>query len=378
MRSLHVAQINFLPVPADRTHADVLTQWHSLVDIAEAVASAGTRVSVIQAAARDELVTRNGIDYHFVDVGQRKSAASRGRRLAGVLADIGADVLHGHGLGFIDDAYAVSRCLPQLPILMQDHADRPPRWWQRWRWRRGYAAVAGVAFTAAELAQPFLRDGVLGSHLRHFAIPESSSRFTPGSRDRARAATGLFGDPCALWVGHLSAGKDPLSVLDGVAQASSHLPRLQLWCAFASAPLLDQVHARIERDPRLAGRVHLLGKMAHAHVESLLRAADLFVAGSRGESCGYALLEALACGITPVVTDIPAFRALIGDSRVGHLWPCGDAPQLAEAMVAAAANPPSPAQVRAHFDASLSFAAVGRQWASAYAQVHDAWTRRAP
>jgi hypothetical protein len=30
-----------------------------------------------------------------------------------------------------------------------------------------------------------------------------------------------------------------------------------------------------------------------------------------------------------------------------------------------------PARVRAHFDAALSFAAVGRQWAEAYAQVRE-------
>jgi hypothetical protein len=33
--------------------------------------------------------------------------------------------------------------------------------------------------------------------------------------------------------------------------------------------------------------------------------------------------------------------------------------------------------VRAHFDAKLSFAAVGRQWADAYAQVRDDRRRKA-
>jgi glycosyltransferase involved in cell wall biosynthesis len=162
-----------------------------------------------------------------------------------------------------------------------------------------------------------------------------------------------------------------MTVLDGVARAALHLPGMQLWCAFGSAPLLDEVRARIARDPQLAGRVHLLGKVTHARVETLMRAADLFVSGSVAESCGYVVLEALACGVTPVVTDIPSFRALIGDSRVGRLWPCGDAERLAEALVDAAASRLSSTRVRAHFDAKLSFAAVGRQWADAYAQVRD-------
>ncbi|HEV2679642.1 MAG TPA: glycosyltransferase family 4 protein [Rhodanobacter sp.] len=376
MAALHVAQINFLPVPEGRTHTEILEQWHSLVDIAEVAASSGTRVSVIQAAAREDLITRNGIDYHFIDIRGLEVAKNRGRRFASLLADIKADVLHAHGLGFVEDAFAVSQCLPQLPILAQDHADRPPRWWRRPQWRRWYAAISGIAFTAPEQARPFTRHGLFGPRARLFAIPESSTRFAVGNRDEARAQTGLHGGPCVLWVGHLSPGKDPLTVLDGVARAALRLPGMQLWCAFGNAPLLDEVQARIARDPQLAGRVHLLGKVTHAHVQTLMRAADLFVSGSLAESCGYVVLEALACGVTPVVTDIPSFRALIGDSRVGHLWPCGDAAKLAEALVDAAASPPSPEQVRAHFDAALSFEAVGRQWADAYAQVHDDRRRR--
>jgi glycosyltransferase involved in cell wall biosynthesis len=122
--------------------------------------------------------------------------------------------------------------------------------------------------------------------------------------------------------------------------------------------------------------VHLLGKVTRAHVQTLMRSADLFVSGSHSESTGYALLEALACGVAPVVTDIPSFRVLTGNGRIGSLWPCGNADRLADALVATTLNRPSPERVRAHFDATLSFEAVGRQWADAYAQVCDDRQRR--
>ncbi len=372
-----MAQINLVPAPAGLAPAELLERWPSLADIAEAAASAGTRVSVLQAATRTQHLARNGVEYHFVDVGVSATVADRARRCASVLGELGADVLHVHGLDFAEAAAVLSRQLPQAPVLLQDHASRPPRWWRRPRWRRWYAAAAGVAFTAREQARPFTAAGLFGPRTRIFAIPESCSRFVPGERAAARVVTGLRGDPCVLWVGHLNPGKDPLTVLDGVARAAAQLPGLQLWCAFGSAPLLDEVQRRIACDPRLAGRVHLLGKVAHARVEMLMQAADLFVSGSHSEGSGYALLEALACGVTPVVTDIPSFRALTGDGRVGRLWPCGDAAQLAAALVDAAANRPSPEQVRAHFDATLSFVAVGRQWADAYAQVLGDRRRRA-
>ncbi|HEY8587622.1 MAG TPA: glycosyltransferase family 4 protein [Rhodanobacter sp.] len=374
---MHVVQINFLPAPHGRTAAEVFEQWPSLVDIAEAVASSGTRVTVIQVATRAERVTRQGIDYHFAELGAAH-ASNRGRLLAGVLGELKADILHAHSLGFAEDAFAVARNMPRLPIIFQDHADRPPPWWRTAQWRRWYATASGVAFTALEQARPFTRARLFAPRTRLFAIPESSTRFVCGSRQRARQVTGLHGDPCVLWVGHLSAGKDPLTVLDGVARATRHLPGLQLWCAFGSAPLHRAVQRRIERDPRLSGRVHLLGKVEHARVESLMQAADLFVSGSRAESCGYALLEALACGVPPVVTDIPSFRALTGNGRVGSLWPCGDAVKLADALVRSAAGSLSPQHVRAHFDATLSFTALGRRWADAYAQVHAERPRKVP
>jgi glycosyltransferase involved in cell wall biosynthesis len=362
---VHVAQLNLVQAPAEIEPEHLPTHWHTLADVADAAASAGVRVSVIQNSAREAQFVRDGVDYRFLPLDGKEG----GRRLAAALAGVGAELAHVHGLNFAPQALALARRLPSLPILLQDHANRPPPWWRRAQWRRWYAAAAGVAFTAPAQAQPFVDAKLFKPGLRVFAIPESSCRFSMGDRAQARYATGLHGYPCVLWVGHLAAGKDPLAVLDGVALAARRLPDLQLWCAYGSAPLLDEVQARIARDPWLTGRVHLLGRVPHEQVQTLQRAADLFVSGSRAESCGYAALEAMACGATPVLTDIPSFRALTGEGRVGRLWPCGDTGRLADALVAMATAGPTRAEMRAHFEAELSFAAVGRRWAEAYAAL---------
>ncbi|KAB7769408.1 glycosyltransferase family 4 protein [Xanthomonas maliensis] len=363
--SLHVAQLNLVPAPHDWDAEQVLSQWPSLATIADSVSSAGIRVSVIQVARWQRTLHRAGVDYHFLDPGPRGTRV-RARRLGALLQQLGADLVHVHGLEFAGDARRLRRWLPRVRILLQDHANRLPRWWTRplWRWR--LAAADGVAFTTLALARPFQRAGLLQGRTQLFAIPESSSRFSPGDQAQARAQTQIGGSPCVLWIGHLSAGKDPLCVLDAVAMAAARAPELQLWCVFAQAPLRVEVEQRIRDDPRLATRVHLLGKADHAQVQTLLRAADLFVSASHGESCGYAALEALACGTLPVLTDIPAFRALSADGAMGLLWPVGDAAQLAERLLACVRQRPSRAQVRAHFDAHLSLPAVGAQWRAAY------------
>ena len=150
-----------------------------------------------------------------------------------------------HGLGFARDVLSLASLAPGVPIILQDHADKPPRFWRRGLWRREMAVAAGVAFCARTQARPFADAGLLSAHTPLYEIPESTSRFAPGDRREARELTGLAGSPAVLWVGHLNDNKDPLTVLDGVSAAARELPELQLCCCFGTAPLLGDVQSRI-------------------------------------------------------------------------------------------------------------------------------------
>lgn len=366
---LHVAQISFFLDPQGREPEQLLHDWPSLVDVAEAASAAGVRVTVIQACCRRQRLTRNGVDYYFV---QPSNAAARtivhDRAFGELIRNIGAHVFHVHGLGFPTDVLALAYLAPDVPILVQDHANQLPRIWRRRSWRRGLSVISGVAFCSSAQALPFVRAGLVPAAASIYEIPESTSRFTPGDQAQARRVTGLQGDPCVLWVGHLIDRKDPLTVLDGVSEAARQLPGLQLWCCFGSAPLLADVQGRIDADGLLRGRVHLLGQVPHEKIEELMRASDLFLLGSHREGSGYSVIEALACGLPPVITDIPSFCSLTGQGAVGRLWPCGDAHELCKALLSIASQlrPDMRRLVRTHFDAELSFDAVGRKLSAAY------------
>jgi glycosyltransferase involved in cell wall biosynthesis len=369
---LHVAQISFFVDPAGRPPTQLLSAWPSLVDIAECATQGGVRVSVLQASELEGVVERSGITYHFLSFGECATRADQSARLATVLQGLAPDVHHVHGLGFPLEVSTLAQLAPQAPILLQDHADRVPRLWRRAPGRRAAAAVSGVTFCARAQARPFLAAGLIDRHTSIYEIPESTSRFTPADQAQAQRLTATAGRPLVLWVGHLNANKDPLTVLAGVSRAAQSLPELQLWCCFASAPLLQEVQRAIRGDRRLRDRVHLLGRVSHERIEQLMRAADLFVLGSHHEGSGYSLIEALACGVTPVVTDIPSFRVLTGEGTLGRLWRCGDARGLSEALqeCAAAVGAAARARVRAHFEAQISYAAVGARFAAAYRELH--------
>jgi glycosyltransferase involved in cell wall biosynthesis len=365
---LHVAQISFFSDPQERAPEQLLRDWPTVVNVAEAAAGAGLSVSVVQASSHSQRMAGNGVSYHFLPFGDRPANGERIGHLGKLLRELAPEVLHVQGLGFSAEVLALASLAPDIPILLQDHASGPPRFWRRPLWRRALAAVTGLAFCSLEQAQPFVHAGLVAPGTRLYEIPESTSRFTPGNPLVARRTMRVYGNPLVLWVGHLDANKDPLTVLDGISQAAGTLPQLQLWCCFGDAPLREAVRSRIEADPLLRNRVHLLGCVPHERVEQLMRAADVFVLGSHREGSGYAVIEALACGLPPVVTDIASFRTLTGAGKVGALWPCGNAGELRASLLAVATQAQAPLRgaARAHFDEELSFDALGRKLAACY------------
>jgi glycosyltransferase involved in cell wall biosynthesis len=368
---VRIAHIGFYQDPGDRAPEELLDAWPTLVDVAESVATAGGSVSVIQSSAHSRQINRNGIDYHFLPLASDHREPIAGKALPALLAQLEPQVLHVHGLGFPRQVRLLAEAAPGIPILLQDHANRPPRWWRREAFRQCNRVVAGVTFCSRHQVRPFLDAGVIARGTAVYEIPESTSRFQPGDAAKARATTRVSGEPLLLWVGHLDANKDPLTVLEGIAQAARRLPHLQLWCCFGNAELLPRVRRRIRADPFLEGRTHLLGRVSHAQIEQLMRAADVYVSGSHREGSGYALIEALACGLPPLVTDIPSFRALTGAGAVGRLWQPGDPDSLCAALLEAPArtDPQARAAVRAHFERELSLEALGRKLLAAYADV---------
>jgi glycosyltransferase involved in cell wall biosynthesis len=70
----------------------------------------------------------------------------------------------------------------------------------------------------------------------------------------------------------------------------------------------------------------------HAELPALLGSASAYVSTSRSDSTSISLLEAMASGATPVVSDIPGNREWIEEGEGGRFFPVGDAPALAKAL----------------------------------------------
>jgi len=84
--------------------------------------------------------------------------------------------------------------------------------------------------------------------------------------------------------------------------------------------------------------VEYLGRVSEEEKKAVLASSLVCVApNTGGESFGIVIAEAMAAGCAVVCSDLPAFRAVLGDS--GHVVPVGDADRLGEEVASLLGDP---------------------------------------
>lgn len=86
--------------------------------------------------------------------------------------------------------------------------------------------------------------------------------------------------------------------------------------------------------------VRFAGLVPHYEVAQYLNAADIYVSTCYIDSTSVSLLEAMACGLPPIVTDIPGNREWIENGVNGFLFPSKNPKVLAEKIVELIENEP--------------------------------------
>jgi glycosyltransferase involved in cell wall biosynthesis len=232
-------------------------------------------------------------------------------------------------------------------------------------------------FDDLQLADALVADGwaaehlpsLLGRSVEHVPKGVDTEMFGPDGSNR-RVELGLERRRVALVVSRLVPIKNVALAVEAMALAAAQQADLLL-AIVGDGPLRSALDARVAA-LGLSDRVIFAGRVPHEQLPAWYRSADLFVLSSEFDNSPNVALEAMACGLPVVATDVGGLREYVQVDVNGLLVPPGDARELARAMVRYAADPDLARRVgwRNRQDAVARFS-----WAQSARSLRDVYRR---
>jgi glycosyltransferase involved in cell wall biosynthesis len=139
-----------------------------------------------------------------------------------------------------------------------------------------------------------------------------------------------------IYVGRLAEGKGLLETLEGLRLARSRGTAARLVLAGSGA--LELRLRQFAREAGLAREVSFVGPAHGEHKARLLAQADALVLASYSEGLPYALLEAMAAGVVPIVTPVGAIPEVVAHGEHGVLVQPRDPESIAAAIAGLASR----------------------------------------
>jgi glycosyltransferase involved in cell wall biosynthesis len=175
----------------------------------------------------------------------------------------------------------------------------------------------------------------LGQSIERVPKGVDADRFHPEG-PTIRGVLQLTGRRVVIAVARLVPIKNVRLLIDAVAMVRSRVHATHLLIV-GDGPAGAAVRSRaIELD--LADAVTFAGSVPHSQTPAYYRAADVFALSSDFDNSPNAVLEAMACGLPVVATDVGGVRDFVAGPG-GAMVPPGDAPALAQALERYLAQP---------------------------------------
>ncbi|MBB5369832.1 MULTISPECIES: glycosyltransferase [unclassified Janthinobacterium] len=228
----------------------------------------------------------------------------------------------------------------RLPTVISVHNAFPLETlsaWQQPLMREAFRGVKGVYAVSLSSMQHFLalyRDWLApGTRLAVIPNGVDTDRFivSLARREQARRQLRLPQDALVLGsVARLSAQKRPQELLALFIRLQPRFPNLYLVLA-GTGPLEAMLRLQVQA-AGLGGCVLFTG--FQQRIDLLMPAFDLHLLLSKNEGFGISTIEAMACGVPAVGTDVPGSSDILRGSRGGLLLPLDDAEMACEAVAA--------------------------------------------
>lgn len=191
------------------------------------------------------------------------------------------------------------------------------------RWLPDHVTAVSQATAASHLAASMVSEHRIT--VLENGIDVEAWRPDEQARSCMRRQLGIADEFLWLAVGRLQSVKDFPALLAAMAR----VPQSAKLAILGDGPLRGELAAMAQR-LGLEQRIRFVG--FEPDVRRWMQAADGFVLASRLEGLPMVLLEAGACGVPAVATDVPGTREVVVNEKTGFLARAGDPPALAAAM----------------------------------------------
>ena len=172
-----------------------------------------------------------------------------------------------------------------------------------------------------------------GKVIRRIVLGVNTAEFTPARRDdKVRTALGSEGSqPIIISTRSLAPIYDVEMLIRAASLVLTQVPETRFVIA-GTGKQRDRLK-KLALDLGVSDSTEFLGWVPRSELPLHLASAEVYVSTSLSDGTPNSLLEAMACALAPVVTDIPANRPWIGDGENGFLFPTGDYHTLASRIL---------------------------------------------
>ena len=275
------------------------------------------------------------VQVHRLPHGSGAGYALNGSRLKGILRTIKPDVVNAHyatGYGLL------ARWAKPFPVVLNvwgsDVFAFPEKSAAHRRLlRKNLAAADRIVSTSEAMAEQTRRYVQAQSPITVVPFGVDMDLFKPRATERM-AGTIAIGTVKAL---------EPVYGVDILLEAFIQLGNME-----QMPPVTLHVvgggseEMKLRQRAKAAGvedRVHFLGQVPNTKVPEILRQLDVFVALSRAESFGVAVVEASACGLPVAASRVGGLPEVVQDQETGFLVPSEDVEAAAVALAKLVRSP---------------------------------------
>jgi len=288
------------------------------------------------------------------------------RRIASLTRSFQPHVVNAH---FAPNYGVIARAIGRHPWVLSTWGsdiltdpDKSP--FHLWRTRRVVRDADWVTSDAQVMSRRLERFGVEPERILTFPFGVDTARFHPANGESSTLAI--------VSTRQLAPVYDVGTLIEAFASVFTQVPGATLTIV-GDGPSRGQLEERA-RASCAAGSIHFEGMLAHRKLPVVIRRAIIYVSTARSDTTSVSLLEAMACGLFPVVPDIPANREWVADGKNGVLFEAGNPGALAGSILSAWRKP----DLRRHARAvNVELIEQRASWPECMTSVHKLFDRLA-